>query len=165
MGGHIPQLGGQARELVAPTHDDTDKAVSRVVGAPASPEALLVGVVLGAAAGVLAALVAGYAPGDILTALQPAGVFLAAWLVASWLLCHDTGRVLVVLRRGFFLGALQWGSLAFRAAQAGEQEAGGALVAVGGWVAQTMIWVCVAGFVVTWALTRSPYRELASDRP
>ena len=172
------QSGSASAQLVAApsTQDfaDATPTVSRVTAAPASPEALLFGVVLAGASAVMAVAAFGFAPGAVLQTLFPAAIFLAVWISATWLLTRETGRVLVVLRRGFFLGGLQWAqlSLAWSSSeqvvlgQAGKGVLGRTLQeSLGVGLASFLVWFCVAGFVSCWYLTRSPYRELVSDRP
>jgi hypothetical protein len=143
-----------------------------VVIMPASPEALLFAVVLGALSAYLLVLACRFQSGEVFTSLPTAALFVGGWITATWFLVHDTGRVLVVLRQGFGLGALQWAILAVQ--RAGEDPAfalshpvvvvdaiDGALA---GGFATVMVWTCLAGFAFCWIWTRSPYRELGSDR-
>ena len=103
-------------------------------------------------------------------------LFVGVWISSIWLLTKDTGRVLVVMRRGFILGALQWAVLTLEwsgstanvvADSAIAPAADGAL-----WPSMLMqnassilVCVCVIGFVSCWLFTRSPYRELGTNRP
>ncbi len=134
-----------------------DPYVTRVSTAPASPESLLLGVALGALASFLALLSLDLGPGDILRGFVPAASFIGLWTVAAWFLTRETGRVLVVLRRGFFLGALQWALLTVLTPKA----AGDLIEGVLPWV---LLGICVVGSATCWAFSRSPYAELGSDR-
>jgi len=177
MNGESPlRSGAGGAQLVAPppaaTHTSApteEPTVSRVSAAPASPEAMLFGVVLGGLSAVLAVAAFGYAPGQALNALVPAAIFLVVWAVASWFLTRDTGRVLVVLRRGFLLGAIQWAQLSMTwvgTPTPGQGVLLGTLNSIlTSGVASFLIWSSVVGFIGCWFLTRSPYRELVSDRP
>ena len=173
------------REMVVPRSEiatldetayrDANSHVSLVASGPASPEALLVGVVLGALSAMLVVFAFGYSPGDVLRSWSPGMLFAGAWISSIWLLTKDTGRVLVVMRRGFILGALQWavltlewsGSTANGVADSAITPAAGVL-----WpsilmqnASSTLVCVCVIGFVSCWLFTRSPYRELGTNRP
>ncbi len=162
---HERAAGGRLVPTAPPTSVADDPHVSQVSTAPASPEALLAGVFLGAVAAVLAVLALGFGVGDVLREWSAAGCFLLVWAVASWGLSHDTGRVLVVVRRGFLLGTVQWAALAVRWS-GGEVSDGRPLAAlISGGTPAVLTWLCLAGFVLCWLASRSPYRELESDRP
>lgn len=151
-----------------------DSHVSLVASAPSSPEAILIGVALGALSALLVMLACGYGPGDVLRGLGPAALFLCTWISSTWLLTHDTGRVLVVLRRGCLMGALLWGVLAIQWSDVAQFETGrgGATPGADPYPTQLMsdvssilVWVCVAGFALCWLSTRSPHAELETNRP
>jgi len=162
---HEPAAGGRLVPTTSSTGVVDDPHVSQVSTAPASPEALLAGVFLGALSAVLAVLALGYGIGDVLRQWTAAGCFLLVWAVASWLLTHDTGRVLVVVRRGFLLGVIEWAALAVRWS-GGEVADGRPLAALlSGGTPSVLTWLCLVGFVFTWLASRSPYSELESDRP
>jgi hypothetical protein len=180
MSGQIPWRqsagGGQLAppQSTVPSLDQVDDPrVLRVSSAPSSPEALLFGVSLGALSAMLLVWAIGYGPGDVLRGLSPAALFIGAWIAASWILTRDTGRILVVLRRGFFLGALQWAVLALEwAGGSAGSAATPTSAASGSWptsmlrdASSVFVWVCVAGFVICWLCTRSAYQELEADQP
>jgi hypothetical protein len=82
--------------------------------------------------------------------------------------------VLVVMRRGFILGAFQWALLALQwppgpASSSGASTAAGMgppLPTVLMHDASTVfVWMCALGFVLCWLCTRSPYSELGTSRP
>jgi len=140
-----------------------DPAVSRVIVAPASPEALLFSLFLAAFASLLALLVGGFAPADVLQLDVPAvALVLVTLLLSLWFLHRDTGRVLVVLRRGFLLGSLEWALLLWRTRQ--SPEAGGLLAVFSSDVTLTLCVSCLLGWLLCVGLTRSPYGELGNDR-
>jgi len=186
MGVHSPlQEAPVSSEMVVPrsevatlgraSYRDVNSQVSLVASGPASPEALLVGVVLGALSAMLVVFAFGYSPGDVLRGLSPGMLFAGVWISSIWLLTKDTGRVLVVMRRGFILGALQWAVLTLEwSGSTANAVVDGAIAPAAGvsWPSMLMqnassilVCVCVIGFVSCWLFTRSPYRELGTNRP
>jgi len=146
-----------------PTEPLDDPAVTQVSDVGTSFMAILYGTVFGAGSAILVVVLALTWMGADAPTWQLATIFMAAWLVSSWLVSFQADQILTVFRRACGLGATEWlllslsgvgtsASASTRDAAAAAREAGLASSLSGG-VATVMFWVCAFAFVFCWLVS------------
>lgn len=155
-----PRAGPGARE----DGERGDATVYEVADTPTSLAAIVAGAVLGVVSAVLLVALTAGPVAETVPSAWPLGVFVGGWIVSAWLLARETSRLLVVLRRGCLMGAAEWLALVAlgRAAPLAQARTAGAVShaaavhqpslqqVLSGSPATVMLWVCLAGWLLTW---------------
>jgi hypothetical protein len=155
----LPTAISRRRAQVAEASDDPRSPVQAVADATTSLMALLYGGFLGTLSALLVVGVVSRMAPETLTPFQRAALGLVAWVASTWWFSANADKLVIVFRRAFALGALEWSTLSVvgqrepvAMAATGMGRGLGAPAAaedllVGG-LAMAMIVACLAGWLV-----------------
>jgi hypothetical protein len=154
-----PTTTSPTRAGVEQANDDPRAPVQAVADATTSLMALLYGSFLGVLSAALVVGVAIRMSPDTLTPFQRAAVGLVAWVASSWWFSANADKLVIVFRRAFALGAVEWSTLSVvghrepvvLASTGVSRGLGGAAPPddlLAGGLAVAMIVACLAGWLV-----------------